>query len=113
VIYLDVSSRNGGIDGEVVRISEQSNKHTYLKIKIWIWNYRIFKVHNKLKVMLDLKTWFENWQMNLDQSWSDDYKLRNINTEMRHYKCLASERLWITRRNGYRIAGAIHFALNI
>jgi hypothetical protein len=44
--------------------------------------------------------------MNLDQSCSNDYKLRNINTEMRHYKCLAFESIWITRSNGYRIAGA-------
>jgi hypothetical protein len=33
-IYLEVSSRNGGLDGEMVRVSEQSNKHTYFKIKI-------------------------------------------------------------------------------
>jgi hypothetical protein len=31
--YLEVSSRNGGIDGEMVRVSEQSNKHTYLKLQ--------------------------------------------------------------------------------
>jgi len=34
--------------------------------------------------------------------------LRNINTVLRHYKCLASERLWITIvRKGYEIVGAI------
>ncbi len=33
LIYLEVNSSNGGIDGEMVRVSEQSNKHTYLKLQ--------------------------------------------------------------------------------